>query len=129
MPRRRRVDAWPWPADTPTDRAQRVALAYREALQKLDPMAAAKLDGRFTELGQRWVVPRPNPYEPNDLLTAEQAADLCNVKPRTLDTWRSRGLQVTTTPDGIRYRVADIYRYRRALRDRRHNATSGDHPR
>ncbi|MPZ66188.1 MAG: hypothetical protein GEU83_11965 [Pseudonocardiaceae bacterium] len=118
-PRRRQPDPWPWPADTPLDRARRVARSYRDALADADPDTCSQLDARMTELGQGWVQPKPLLHHDNDLLTATEVADMCDVKVRTVDVWRSRGLPAVSTPDGTRYRAADVVDYHARKRRQR----------
>jgi hypothetical protein len=118
-PRRREPDRWPWPADTPLDRARRVAGAYRDALLEADPAGCAALDERAVALGQGWVVPQPATVALDDLLTAEQAAVYAQVGVRTLDEWRRRGLVAVTTADGVRYRPRDLHEFEANRRARR----------
>ncbi|PXY25158.1 hypothetical protein BAY59_24340 [Prauserella coralliicola] len=119
MPRRQQPDPWPWPADTPLDRARRIAHEYRQYLLEHAAEVCAQLDQRARDLGQGWVAPQPVAYEMDDLLTVEQAADYCQVKPRTVDAWRQRGLQATRTPDGVRYLVRHLHDYQADRRKRR----------
>lgn len=118
-PRKVEGSPWPWPADTPLDRARRVAQAYRHALNAAADEACAQLDKQMITLRQTWVVPSANVYEPDDLLTAELAADAANVEPRTIYAWRSSGLKVTSTPDGPRYRFGDLQEFRAERRRKR----------
>jgi hypothetical protein len=117
--RARPQDPWPWPADNPLERRSRVGRAYRDKLAEEAPEACAQLDAVFSRLRQGWVLPKRTTVGMDDLLTVEQAADYFDVKPRTIDAWRARGLNVTQTPEGIRYRVGDIYDYHRDRRLRR----------
>lgn len=110
---------WPFPADTVLDRARRVAHIYRHALQQLDPDRCHALDAQIVSAGQTWVAPTPNTHEPDDLLTAELAADEMGVAKRTIYAWREDGLRVIETPDGPRYRVGDLHDYRAEKRRRR----------
>lgn len=118
------TDLWPWPADTLTDRARRIARSYRDALFTADPQRCRQLDEQATHLGQGWVVPRILTVQPDDLLTRWQAADYAGVKAKTITEWRRRGLKVTATPDGDRYRVADLIDYQ-AERRRNRIRTAG----
>jgi hypothetical protein len=118
-PRRTPPDPWPWPADTPLDRARRVARTYRDTLAAHQPEVCRRLDGTATTLGQGWIVPRPLTWNTDDLLDAAAVADMCDIRPSTVDQWRRRGLHVTGTPDGPRYRVADVLRYQADRRRKR----------
>lgn len=105
--------SWPWPDDTPNKRLRRVAWSYRALAEKLDPEACAELDKQFIEYGQRWVVPVVVPWTDDDLLTADQVADYCDASIRSVYVWRAkRGLASIDTPDGIRFRFADVRRWK-----------------
>lgn len=112
-------DPWPWPADTPTERARRVARSYRDALQRHAPEECEQLDERTRKLGQGWIIPAILTVDPDDLLTRFQAGDYCGVRAKTISEWRQRGLKVTPTPDGDRYRVGDLIEYQAELRRKR----------
>lgn len=115
-------DPWPWPGDSPLDRRSRVARTYREALAEADPARCAQLDAAARRLGQGWVLPSVLDHQTDDLLTAPEVAEMCNVQPATVRQWRRRGLPAVRTPDGLRYRVADVLDYhaqRRYQRARR----------
>lgn len=120
MPYHRDPDPWRWPADSPVERAQRVARSYREALLTVDPVRCHALDAEMIRLGQRWVrAVKAEELDLEELLTVREAADLCQVLPSTIAQWRRRGLRVTGTDMGPRYRVRDLVDYRTRLRLRR----------
>ncbi|WP_103344088.1 helix-turn-helix domain-containing protein [Amycolatopsis sp. CA-126428] len=119
----KRADPWPWPGDSPLDRARRIARTYREALLRADAEACGEVDGRCRELGQGWVTPRPMNFGHDDLLTMEEVADLCDVQPDTVRQWRRRGLPTVDTADGLRYRVADVLAYHAQRRQIRASST------
>lgn len=73
----------------------------------------------MVSVGQSWVLPTPAIHEPDDLLSAELAADAMHVSRRTIYSWRERGLTVTSTPDGPRYRYGDLQAYVTEARRRR----------
>ena len=108
--------AWPWPADTPLDRARRIAASYRDALRLVNPDTADAIDAWAGDHGQGWVVGAAWDYEEHELLTFAEAADRANVKLRTIYQWHQRGLPYTDTPDGRRIKEGDLVRW---LRDRR----------
>jgi hypothetical protein len=110
---------WPYAADTTLDRARRVAQAFRHALEKAAPAECARLDAQMAAVGQTWVLPAVSTHEPMDLLTADLAAEEMRVARRTIYAWREKGLPVVETPDGPRYRVADLHDYLTAQRRRR----------
>jgi excisionase family DNA binding protein len=101
---------WPYPGDSPTARARRVAHAYRARLQSIAPDQSDALDHLFTSMGEIWVAPRVITVQVDEWLTPEQAADLGGVGVATLRAWRSRGrLTGVRTPGGEwRYRAGDI---------------------
>ena len=120
MPYRRDPDPWKWPADTPIERAQRVARSYRELLLDENPARCHALDAEMIRLGQRWIREAAREeLDPDELLTVRQAADLVGVLPTTIAEWRRRGLKVTITDLGSRYRVRDLIEYRTQVRLRR----------
>jgi hypothetical protein len=118
-PRRNTPDPWPWPADTPLDRARRIASEFRDALSTRDPEEAARMEDRAVALGQGWIKPKVVQFEDDELLTFQEAADYCSVRPRTVDMWRSRGLEVVQTPDGLRVTPRALQDYQRERRLRR----------
>lgn len=117
-PRRKQPDPWPWP-DTPTEKARRVARAYRDAYHAVAPEACRELDQRVQSLGQGWIVPAVVQYADNDLLTVDELADFCGVQPGTIDQWRARGLASVDTPDGRRFLIRDAIEYQARTRRRR----------
>ena len=106
------ADRWRWPHDTPVERARRVARSYRALAHELDPGRCARLDEEMIRLGQRWVVPTPTVYQPDDLLTADLVADYAHVALGTVYEWkRRRGLPWVDTIDGIRFRFWEVQRW------------------
>lgn len=120
-----RPGTWPWQADTTLDRARRVAQAYRHALEKAAPEECTRLDAQMAAVGQTWVLPAVSTHEPMDLLPAELAAEEMRVARRTIYAWREKGLPVVETPDGPRYRVADLHEFLAAQRRRRARSGQG----
>ncbi|MBB1153476.1 helix-turn-helix domain-containing protein [Amycolatopsis dendrobii] len=110
---------WPWPADTTLDRARRVAQIYRQALRAADTEECRRVDAQMSVAGQAWVLPAASTHDPMDLVTVEKAAEEMRVARRTIYSWREKGLPVIETPDGPRYRVADLREYVTAQRRRR----------
>lgn len=108
--------AWPWKADSPLDRARRVAGAYRAALAALGPEECARIDDWAARHGQGWVAPTEWPYTADQLITTQEVAELCHVKLRTVYAWHQRGLPWTPTPQGIRVRVGDLEVWERLRR-------------
>lgn len=103
---------WPW-KETPIKQRERIALSYRALAEKLDPDACAQLDTEMLKFGVRWIVPQVVTYADADLLSADLVADYCEVSLKTVYTWRNdRGLPSVTTPDGIRFRFADVRKWK-----------------
>lgn len=68
---------WPWPDDTPEDKAKRVARSYRGLVQSIaqgrctDPAGDLhRLDQHWLELDQHWVMPQVVPFDPDEWLSA-----------------------------------------------------------
>lgn len=118
-PRRKPPDPWPWRADTPVERARRVAHGYREELARLAPDLCRRIDERCVRLGQSWVLPKVVAYHEDDLLTTDEVADVMGVQPGTVDQWRHRGMRDVSTPDGRRYLLRDVREYHAEKRRRR----------
>jgi hypothetical protein len=93
---------------------------YRHSLFDQAPETGHQVDDLVRRLGQTWAVPAVQQYTDDDLLTAELAADEMHVATRTIYAWRQLGLTSTATPDGPRYRVADL---RKFVADRRRKRT------
>ncbi|KZM68329.1 hypothetical protein [Nocardia terpenica] len=96
------ADRWPWPADTPLQRARKIAGSYRAALHQLDPGRCADLDRRAVELGQGWIAPVELPAHLSEhALDAElSAADIehfWRIPASTIRTWAHRN-EITATP-------------------------------
>lgn len=108
--------AWPWPADTPLDRARRVAEFYRDALRRSDLDAADAIDEWAAARGQGWVVGARWTYDEDELLTLDEVADYTHVQVATVYRWHQRGLPYTPTVDGVRVRAGDLVRWQRDRR-------------
>jgi len=115
----RRDQRWPNPADSALDRARTIATEYRDALHDVAPHLAGQLDREAAARGQGWVAPSMVTWGDDDLITAEQAAELCHVQIKTLFEWRRRGLPHHPTPDGTRYLVRELLEYEGQRRRRR----------
>lgn len=98
------------------DRSRRVAQAYRAALLDADPAAAERLDAWALDHGQSWVCPTEWPYQDDELLTFQQAADACHVERPTIYRWHQRGLPYTETVDGPRVKAGDLLEFERNRR-------------
>jgi hypothetical protein len=89
-PRRR---PWPFPADTPLDRARRCTYEYRAALLKLAPNVVLAIDKKLTELGEPWVAPQQVQLDLDATHRPRELSELLGGVPteETIRQWRSRG--------------------------------------
>lgn len=81
---------WPFPADTATQRARRIALSYRAHLHSVAPELCAELDAAAAEFGETWLVPTPR-FEVSDFLSAREVADYLCVTVGAVRKARERG--------------------------------------
>jgi hypothetical protein len=103
---------WPWD-ESERNKLKRVALSYQALARKGLPDECAKLDAQMLEYGVRWVQPQMIPYQDEDLLAATLAADYLEISLKTIYIYRNeRGLPSVETPDGIRFRFADLRRWK-----------------
>lgn len=70
---------WPYPGDSPTVIARRVAWAYRQQLEKSDPKECAELDRIVAGLGQQWATVQPVTRTPDEWVSARDAADITSL--------------------------------------------------
>jgi excisionase family DNA binding protein len=78
-------------------------------LEKHAPEVCAELDAQMIEYGQTWVTPRMVTYLDDDLLTADQVAEYCDVTLKTVYMWRAqRGMPSISTRDGIRFVFKEV---------------------
>jgi hypothetical protein len=78
---------WPWPGDTPLDRARRVALSFRNALYEINPDAAMAIDDQVTEWGELWVVPVVETIDLQELVTIDVAAQHVGLTAKAVYEW------------------------------------------
>ena len=101
---------WPFPGDSPAARARKIALAYRAALEAIDPKTAGELDERFRSWGERWPAPVRS-YNDDEWVTADEAGDLIGISGGTISSLRVRG-RIDGKFDGKRYLFLVIYVYK-----------------
>lgn len=82
---------WPYPGDTPLQRARRWAQAYRQHLRTANPELCAALDDAARAYGDTWLVETLVTVNDDDLLTTAEAAELVGVDIETIRQWRKRG--------------------------------------
>jgi hypothetical protein len=78
---------WPNPADTPLDRARRIAGMYRARLGALDAAARDECDHTAASFGEDWMLEKPDIIDPDRELTAAEAAELVHARPNTIHHW------------------------------------------
>ncbi|MFN3600520.1 MAG: MerR family transcriptional regulator [Dietzia sp.] len=108
---------WPFPADSPLDRARRVAASYREAARSAG-VDVAGLDAHFARLGESW----PGGVESttdDDHLTAAEVEEQLSIPATRVRQWRVRGLLEPVSLAPTRYRAGDVRRLEAAMRTRR----------
>ena len=111
---------WPWPGDTPTERARRIA----NSLVALLP--AHERDfwvAKAHELGETWLGTSLARYTNDDVVSTAEAAALAYVGGSTIRKWHSLG-QLKAVGRG-RYRVGDVLdcaAARRGARQQRRSA-------
>jgi len=100
---------WPWPQDSREDKARRVAQSYRRLAQGLpEQHLVDALDHHWIDLGQSWVVPTQSTINPDDWVTADEAAELFSIPAKSVYDWGRRG---HVRKVHSRYNVGDIIRY------------------
>lgn len=113
---------WPWPGDTPTERARKIAAGYRELALRQDPEAVARLDEQATVYGEGWIVPPLALAQLDDEITVEHAGQLVGRSPSAIYNWIRRDSRLTARrlPDGgLRVRAGDVLDVDAELRQRR----------
>ncbi|HEY6116776.1 MAG TPA: hypothetical protein VI172_12535 [Candidatus Dormibacteraeota bacterium] len=89
-----RRGTWPNPADTPLDRARRIAQMYRAHLNQHAPAMAAAVDNTCASYGETWMLEQSDIVDPDAALTTAQAAELVHVTPQRIRVWAT-----TTHPE------------------------------
>lgn len=82
-----RRNAWPWPVDTPLDRARKVAGMYRHHLKAAAPALCGTLDDTVRGFGEDWLLDREEIIEPDQELTTAEAAELVRVPVERIRKW------------------------------------------
>jgi hypothetical protein len=124
---------WPWPEDSREDRIKRVGRSYRDLILRItqgrcdDPAGDLhRLDMHWHSYGVHWPVPRTAPADPDDWVTAADAAMYADVAPGTVRKWAQRGLiRVDHRGDGTPiYNIGDLNDLaRRRAKSRRASST------
>lgn len=128
--RRWKTKEWPWPGDSPEEKAKRIALSYRQLVFDItqgrcnDPAGDLhRLDQQWAEYGHYWPRPGPTPIyeEGEDWFTAADLAHLLDKSPVDIYRWASRGkIQQRTSADGSpEYSLSSARQYQFEVRARR----------
>jgi len=98
---------WPWPGDTPLDRARRVAQSYRNALFDLDEGTCEDLDTRIIgQWGQTWLTPvHVETVDLDEWVTVDVAALHVGLTAHAVYTWIYRKKLDARTGNDKRVRV------------------------
>ena len=108
---------WPFPADTPLDRARRVAASYREAARAAGADVTG-VDRHFVALGEGWVAGVETAMD-EDLLTAAELEQALGIPASRVWQWKARGLLEPAASSPSRYRVVDVRDLEAAMRRKR----------
>jgi hypothetical protein len=95
---------WPWPGETPTERARRIANSLLAALPEDDRQRAITA---ARAVGETWLGEELLAWTEDDVVTTAQAAELVHVGPSTIRKWHSEGT-LPNVGQG-RYRVRDVH--------------------
>jgi hypothetical protein len=78
---------WPWPVDTPLDRARKIATMYRRHLLTAAPGVCASVDDTTRAFGETWLLETEDIVDPQAELTTAQAAELAQVSIQRIREW------------------------------------------
>lgn len=119
---------WPFPGDTPTDRARRIAQSYRAELMLVAPEVAERVDARAVLFGEHWVTGRLATTDMDTMLPARPMAELVGEEgPDVIRQWATRG-KIPRYRDGdgrTVYRVGDVVDHQAEQRRRRAQRARG----
>lgn len=96
---------WPYPGDSPVDRSRQVAIQYRAALERVDPVACHAIDQAATWAGESWVAPGYAIEIEDDQVTVVRAAELVGMSVRWVYKWAE---EHRVAVDPVRVRLADV---------------------
>ncbi|MFI6228613.1 hypothetical protein ACIBCR_15030 [Micromonospora echinospora] len=100
---------WPFPGDSPTIRARKIAQMYRARLRALDPTACDEADATASQFGETWVIPKVVTANDDDFLGPSDAADFLCTSTANIRRLRLAGrLNGHETPQGWLYRVGEL---------------------
>lgn len=82
------TDPWPWPGDTPCERARQIA---NSLLAQLPEPGRNEAIRRARALGETWLGANLLRWDSTDVITTAEAAELLHTSPATIRKWHSRG--------------------------------------
>lgn len=82
------TDLWPWPGDTPTERARAVANSLLALLPAGDRDHAIR---QARAVGETWLGANLLRWDKTDVVTTAEAAELAHVGASTIRKWHSDG--------------------------------------
>ncbi len=96
------TEEWPWPGDTPVERARRIANSLLALLPAEDrPVWVA----RAHSVGEKWLGESLVRWTANDIVSPAEAARLVHRTPADLRKWIQMGVLAR---NGTGYRVGDV---------------------
>lgn len=99
------TDPWPWPGDTPTERARRIANSLLALLPEPDRGAAI---AQARAVGESWLGANLLRWDKSDVITTAEAAELLHVGAATIRKWHSLGYLPNHLGRRGRYVVAAV---------------------
>ena len=82
------TDLWPWPGDTATERARRIANSLLGLLPDGERDIAIR---KARAVGETWLGANLLRWTKDDVVTTAQAAELIHMRPSTIRKWHSQG--------------------------------------
>jgi len=95
-------DLWPWPGDTATERARRIANSLLRLLPEDEQLTWV---ARAHAVGETWLGANLQRWTVDDVVPPREAAGLVHVTPAHLRAWVRMGVLRRT---GSGYRVGDV---------------------
>jgi len=80
---------WPWPGDTPLERARRIANSLLALMP--DPDERAGYIAIARRFGETWLGESLVLHDDTAIVTTAEAADIAYVRPGTIRRWHSEG--------------------------------------
>ncbi len=87
LDRQQNRNRWPFPDDSPVQRARHIAIMYRTRLRAVDRAAADDCDATARQFGETWIAPEAVAYPDDKEVTTDEAASMANVTVDTIRQW------------------------------------------